>query len=411
MSSKLIRRGERIATEPVAWRRVSALDTRSRARSARPATSPNRVSAPGSKAADIEQRVACGAPARLRRRATRRDATAWPGEVEAMQTRLARTIEELTGLRPRYRREAEQDVVALALAVARRILHRELTMAPEALLGLVKAALEKMEARELHRVRVSRADTPPWCGSSSSKWVCRTQWKCCRRQPPAGQRDSRIRPRDRSTPRSTRSCRRSSAASRTWRGGASMNLKAYREKLARIETCRWTGSVTELVGLLVESNGPEAAVGDFCEIATRSGRVIRTQVIGFRDGHVLSMPLEETDGLHLGDPIVARQGRRPDGGRPATAGPRDSTASENLWMDSGMPDSAAWTATLRALRRAAWAARSRADQRAAGHRHSRHRQPADLRQGTEHRNLRRLGRGQKHAAGRDGARRARPMSA
>jgi flagellum-specific ATP synthase len=86
-----------------------------------------------------------------------------------------------------------------------------------------------------------------------------------------------------------------------------MNWKAYHERLARIETCRWTGSVTELVGLLVESQGPETAVGDFCEISTRAGRVIRTQVIGFRDGRVLSMPLEETDGLQLGDPIVGRK--------------------------------------------------------------------------------------------------------
>jgi FliI/YscN family ATPase len=86
-----------------------------------------------------------------------------------------------------------------------------------------------------------------------------------------------------------------------------MNLNAYYGKLAELETCRWSGRVTELVGLLVESKGPEAAVGDFCEIGTRTGRVIRTQVIGFREGHVLSMPLEETDGLHLGDPIVARQ--------------------------------------------------------------------------------------------------------
>ena len=86
-----------------------------------------------------------------------------------------------------------------------------------------------------------------------------------------------------------------------------MNLQPYYEKLAGLETCRWTGSVTELVGLLVESQGPEAAMGDFCEIATRDGRLIRTQVIGFRDGRVLSMPLEETDGLHLGDPIFARK--------------------------------------------------------------------------------------------------------
>src|SRR5260370_34203855 len=86
-----------------------------------------------------------------------------------------------------------------------------------------------------------------------------------------------------------------------------MNLPAYGEKRARPETCRWVGQVTELVGLLVESNGPSAGVGDFCEINTQGGRVIRTQVIGFRDGRVLSMPLEETDGWHLGDPVTARQ--------------------------------------------------------------------------------------------------------
>ncbi len=86
-----------------------------------------------------------------------------------------------------------------------------------------------------------------------------------------------------------------------------MNLAPYRERLAHLETCRWTGTVTELVGLLVESNGPAAAVGDFCEITTQDGRLIRTQVIGFRDGRVLSMPLEETGGLHLGDAITARK--------------------------------------------------------------------------------------------------------
>ncbi len=77
-----------------------------------------------------------------------------------MNLQVARTIEELSGLRQRFRHEAEQDVVALAIAIARRILHRELTVAPEALLGLVKAALEKIELREVHRVRVSRYDAP-----------------------------------------------------------------------------------------------------------------------------------------------------------------------------------------------------------------------------------------------------------
>jgi FliI/YscN family ATPase len=77
--------------------------------------------------------------------------------------------------------------------------------------------------------------------------------------------------------------------------------------LAAIDPCLWTGTVTQLVGLLIESAGPAAAIGDFCEVRTSSGRVIRTQVIGFRNARVLSMPLEETGGLQLGDAVVARR--------------------------------------------------------------------------------------------------------
>jgi len=85
-----------------------------------------------------------------------------------------------------------------------------------------------------------------------------------------------------------------------------IDLSPYFKELDQVEPVLWTGEVTELVGLLVESRGPAAAVGDFCEIHTSTGRCIRTQVIGFRNGRVLSMPLEETDGLQLGDLIVAR---------------------------------------------------------------------------------------------------------
>src|SRR5712691_4936002 len=66
------------------------------------------------------------------------------------------------------------------------------------------------------------------------------------------------------------------------------------------------GAVTEMVGLLIESSGPATALGDFCEIHTSQGRIVRVQVIGFRNGRVLSMPLDETGGIQLGDKIVAR---------------------------------------------------------------------------------------------------------
>src|SRR5690348_6472317 len=87
-----------------------------------------------------------------------------------------------------------------------------------------------------------------------------------------------------------------------------IDLSRYSTVVSRIDPFRLEGEVIELVGLVIESRGPAAAIGDFCEIHTRAGRRIRTQVIGFRDGRVLSMPLEETGGLCLGDRIVARGG-------------------------------------------------------------------------------------------------------
>jgi FliI/YscN family ATPase len=83
-------------------------------------------------------------------------------------------------------------------------------------------------------------------------------------------------------------------------------LSKYFRRLESIEPLRSVGCVTRLVGLLIESVGPVAAVGDFCEVRTSSGRGVRTQVIGFRDGHVLSMPLEEVGGIQCGDAIVSR---------------------------------------------------------------------------------------------------------
>jgi flagellum-specific ATP synthase len=82
--------------------------------------------------------------------------------------------------------------------------------------------------------------------------------------------------------------------------------EGYLKRLEEQEVLSWTGKVTRMTGLRVESKGPAAAVGDFCEIRTASGRSLISQVIGFQDGYVLSMPLEEPTGLQPGDLIIAR---------------------------------------------------------------------------------------------------------
>ena len=82
-------------------------------------------------------------------------------DLQSFHERLARTIEDTGRLRARLRKEAEADVVKLALAIARRVLRRELAVDPEALRGLVLAALEKLEGQEVTRVKVHPSHVEP----------------------------------------------------------------------------------------------------------------------------------------------------------------------------------------------------------------------------------------------------------
>jgi flagellar assembly protein FliH len=75
-------------------------------------------------------------------------------EIQPVLERLNRSLAEVAGLRSRIRREAEADLVSLAMAIARRILRRELSVEPEAIQGLIKAALEKAQARDICKVRI-----------------------------------------------------------------------------------------------------------------------------------------------------------------------------------------------------------------------------------------------------------------
>ncbi len=75
--------------------------------------------------------------------------------MKAASERLAQTLAELVSFKRKLRAEAEMEVVKLSLAVARRILHRELLTDPEAMQGLIHAALQNIQGREVWRVRVS----------------------------------------------------------------------------------------------------------------------------------------------------------------------------------------------------------------------------------------------------------------
>jgi len=80
-------------------------------------------------------------------------------EVQPVMDRLAGSIAEVASLRARLRGDAEADLIKLSLAIARRVLRRELAIDPEALHGLVLAALEKLQGQEICRVKVHPSHT------------------------------------------------------------------------------------------------------------------------------------------------------------------------------------------------------------------------------------------------------------
>jgi FliI/YscN family ATPase len=83
-------------------------------------------------------------------------------------------------------------------------------------------------------------------------------------------------------------------------------LHAKTARIAALNPVRAQGEVLQVVGLLVESRGPIASIGDTCEIQLPQGSRIRTQIVGFRGERTLSMPLDEMSGLQPGCPITLR---------------------------------------------------------------------------------------------------------
>ena len=82
-------------------------------------------------------------------------------------------------------------------------------------------------------------------------------------------------------------------------------LEPYFASLAVRPAWRWRGRVVQANGQTVESEGPLCSVGECCEIVDSTGGRNRAEVIGFRGTHVLSMPLEATQGIQYGDAVLA----------------------------------------------------------------------------------------------------------
>ncbi|MFC1548274.1 FliI/YscN family ATPase, partial [Candidatus Neomarinimicrobiota bacterium] len=76
------------------------------------------------------------------------------------------------------------------------------------------------------------------------------------------------------------------------------------DQLDIVEPYRIDGRVTQVVGLVIEATCPDGSVGDLCAIDVEGGKPITAEVMGFREGKMLLMPLDATVGVAVGSKVT-----------------------------------------------------------------------------------------------------------
>ena len=80
----------------------------------------------------------------------------------------------------------------------------------------------------------------------------------------------------------------------------------YLGELRSVDLIRRNGKVRQVIGVVIESNGPAMAIGETANIIfKRSAMPVLAEAVGFRDSSVLLMPLGEIGGIGAGSEVVS----------------------------------------------------------------------------------------------------------
>lgn len=80
-----------------------------------------------------------------------------------------------------------------------------------------------------------------------------------------------------------------------------MDLKGFRKELSSMDTYRYMGKIEKIVGMTIESSGPECSIGDVCRIYSKDMQnYINAEVVGFQSEKVLLMPYTDIEGIGPG---------------------------------------------------------------------------------------------------------------
>ncbi|MBS5793568.1 MAG: flagellar protein export ATPase FliI [Clostridiales bacterium] len=78
-----------------------------------------------------------------------------------------------------------------------------------------------------------------------------------------------------------------------------VNINKYKYILEK-DYVKKLGKVSRVVGLTIESDGPDVSIGNCCKINTKDGKSVLAEVVGFKDKKILLMPYGDIEGVGLG---------------------------------------------------------------------------------------------------------------
>lgn len=82
------------------------------------------------------------------------------------------------------------------------------------------------------------------------------------------------------------------------------DFSPYKKILDNARTIQKVGKVIEIIGLIIEADGPKSSIGDLCYIMGDNDEPIQAEVVGFREDRVLLMPLGALVGLKAGAKVI-----------------------------------------------------------------------------------------------------------
>jgi len=83
-----------------------------------------------------------------------------------------------------------------------------------------------------------------------------------------------------------------------------LEFNKLKEKISQTKTIRYKGIVSEIIGLVIQANGPKAGIGEIVSIEHAKG-IVPAEVVGFRENKTLLMPLGSMNGITPGSTIIA----------------------------------------------------------------------------------------------------------